>query len=106
MINRSTTTRCRRYYTDYAFQPVRDIAEASTTGHGTNIIAGVAVGMRSTAIPIVSVSAAVLASYHLGRTSGLGDTGHAAGLFGTAVATMGMLSTAVRGGDTSTVVTS
>ena len=82
-----------QYYTDYQFAPVRSIAAASTTGHGTNIIAGLAVGMTSTAIPVVTVSVAVLASYHLGRTSGLG-AGHSAGLFGTAVATMGMLSSA------------
>ena len=85
-----------QYYTDYAYKPVRDIAEASTTGHGTNIITGTAIGMRSTAIPTLTVSCAVLASYHLGRTTGLGAAGgHSAGLFGTAVATMGMLSTAV-----------
>lgn len=83
-----------QYYTDYVYAPVRSIAEASTTGHGTNIITGVAVGMKSTVIPCVTVSAAVIAAYHLGRTSGVGD-GHSAGIFGTAVATMGMLSSAV-----------
>ena len=82
-----------QYYTDYAYAPVQSIASASTTGHGTNIIAGLAVGMTSTAIPVVTVSIAVLTSYHLGRTTGLG-AGHNAGLFGTAVATMGMLSSA------------
>jgi len=86
---------CTQYFTDYAYPPVRSIARASETGHGTNIITGVAVGMKSTAIPALSVSAAVIAAYHLGRTSGLGaEDGHAAGLFGTAVATMGMLCTA------------
>ena len=54
---------------------------------------GVAVGMKSTVIPSITVSIAVIAAYHLGRTSGVG-TGHNAGLFGTAVATMGMLSSA------------
>lgn len=49
--------------------------------------------MKSTVVPVISVSFAVISSYHLGRTSGLGD-GHNAGLYGTAVATMGMLSTA------------
>jgi len=72
---------------------VRLIAAASTTGHGTNIIAGVAVGMQSTIVPVLAVSFAVISTYWLGRTSGLG-LGHNAGLFGTAVATMGMLSSA------------
>ncbi|CAB1114805.1 unnamed protein product [Ectocarpus sp. CCAP 1310/34] len=83
-----------QYYTDYVYAPVRSIAEASTTGHGTNIITGVAVGMKSTVIPCITVSVAVIAAYHLGRTSGVGE-GHSAGIFGTAVATMGMLSSAV-----------
>jgi Na+/H+-translocating membrane pyrophosphatase len=72
---------------------VRSVAAASTTGHGTNIIAGVAVGMQSTVVPVLAVSFAVISTYWLGRTSGLG-LGHNAGLFGTAVATMGMLSSA------------
>ena len=82
-----------QYYTDYQFEPVRSIAAASVTGHGTNIIQGVAVGMTSTAIPVLMVSVAVIAAYWLGRTSGLG-AGHSAGLLGTAVSTMGMLSSA------------
>jgi inorganic pyrophosphatase len=82
-----------QYYTDYQFEPVRSIAAASLTGHGTNIIQGVAVGMTSTAIPVLMVSVAVVCAYWLGRTSGLGS-GHNAGLLGTAVATMGMLSSA------------
>jgi H+-translocating diphosphatase len=83
-----------QYYTDYQYGPVRSIAAASVTGHGTNIITGVAVGMQSTAIPVLMVSFAVLSSYYLGLTSGLGHGGRNAGLFGTAVATMGMLSSA------------
>ena len=55
-----------QYNTDYAYAPVKSIAAASTTGHGTNIIAGVAVGMKSTAVPVVMVSVAVLVSYWLG----------------------------------------
>ena len=55
---------------------------------------GVAVGMKSVVIPTITVSVAVISAYHLGRTSGVGS-GHQAGLFGTAVATMGMLSSAV-----------
>ncbi|CAN0265427.1 unnamed protein product, partial [Discosporangium mesarthrocarpum] len=84
-----------QYYTDYVYPPVRSIAEASTTGHGTNIITGIAVGMKSTVVPCLTVSVAVLAAYHLGRASGVGGGGRSAGLFGTAVATMGMLSSAV-----------
>lgn len=83
-----------QYYTDYAFPPVQSIAEASTTGHGTNIIVGVSVGMKSTFIPTITVAIAVLMAYHLGASTGLGS-GRNAGLFGTAVATMGMLSNAV-----------
>jgi inorganic pyrophosphatase len=85
-----------QYYTDYKYAPVRKIAEASTTGHGTNIIAGVGVGMEATAMPVIVISIAVTAAYWFGKMSGLQDdqgepTG---GLFGTAVACMGMLSTA------------
>eukprot|EP00602_Paraphysomonas_sp_CaronLab_P000026 CAMPEP_0185026064 /NCGR_PEP_ID=MMETSP1103-20130426/9770_1 /TAXON_ID=36769 /ORGANISM="Paraphysomonas bandaiensis, Strain Caron Lab Isolate" /LENGTH=785 /DNA_ID=CAMNT_0027559509 /DNA_START=91 /DNA_END=2448 /DNA_ORIENTATION=+ len=83
-----------QYYTDYEYKPVRDIAASSVTGHGTNIITGVAVGMKSTVIPVVTVSIAVLTCYHLGASSGVGSP-RSAGLFGTAVATMGMLSSAV-----------
>ena len=82
-----------QYYTDYQYSPVQSIAAASETGHGTNIITGVSVGMISTCIPVLMVSFSVIASYWLGRTSGIGS-GHNGGLFGTAVATMGMLSSA------------
>jgi len=85
-----------QYYTDYAYSPVQSIAEASTTGHGTNIIVGVSVGMKATFIPTVTVAVAVLLAYHLGSSTNMGDdSGRNAGLFGTAVATMGMLSNAV-----------
>jgi H+-translocating diphosphatase len=83
-----------QYQTDYAYYPVQSIAEASTTGHGTNIIVGVSVGMKATLLPTITVAIAVLAAYHIGASSGIGD-GRNAGLFGTAVATMGMLSNAV-----------
>lgn len=83
-----------QFYTDYAHRPVQSIAEASTTGHGTNIIVGVSVGMKATFIPTITVACSVLMAYHLGASTGIGD-GRNAGLFGTAVATMGMLSNAV-----------
>lgn len=51
-----------QYYTDYAYGPVRGIAAASMTGHGTNIIAGISVGMESTALPVVVVCVALLSS--------------------------------------------
>jgi len=82
-----------QYYTDFNFPPVRQIAQASVTGHGTNVIAGLAVGMRATAIPVMIIVFALLSSYKLGRAA-FGGEAHA-GLFGTAVATMGMLSTVV-----------
>ncbi|NUN71205.1 MAG: sodium/proton-translocating pyrophosphatase, partial [Bacteroidetes bacterium] len=79
-----------QYYTEYKYRPVQSIAEASKTGPATNIIAGIAVGMESTGYPVLVISAALMSSYFLGETSGLQN----AGLFGTAVATMGMLGTA------------
>jgi K(+)-stimulated pyrophosphate-energized sodium pump len=79
-----------QYYTEYHYRPVKSIAEVSKTGAATNIIAGLAVGMESTGYPILAMSTALLSSYFLGEHSGL----QSAGLFGTAVATMGMLSTA------------
>ncbi|MEZ0120490.1 MAG: hypothetical protein SGVNAXEH_000627 [Holophagaceae bacterium] len=79
-----------QYYTEYKYRPVRAIAEASTTGPATNVIEGTAVGFESTWMPVVTLSAALLSSYYLGKTSGLPE----GGLFGTAVATMGMLASA------------
>lgn len=85
-----------KYYTDYKYEPVRTLALASSTGHGTNIIAGVSLGLESTALPVLVISVAIIFSFWLGHNSGLLDEAGnpTGGLFGTAVATMGMLSTA------------
>ncbi|HET7584174.1 MAG TPA: sodium-translocating pyrophosphatase [Gemmatimonadaceae bacterium] len=76
------------YYTEHRYRPVRNIADQSVTGAATNVIAGLAVGLESTSIPVLLISAAVIASYAVGASTGLPS----AGLFGTAVATIGMLS--------------
>ncbi len=76
------------YYTSKSYAPVKEIAKASETGHATNIIAGLAVGMQATAWPVVVIGAAILGSYW---TCG-GATG--GGLYGVAVAAVSMLSMA------------
>src|SRR5918999_1114390 len=83
------------YYTEHRFRPVRSIAESSQTGPATNIITGIAVGLECTALPTVVISAALIFSYHCGIWSGVTDAqGHPiGGLYGTAIATMGMLAT-------------
>jgi K(+)-stimulated pyrophosphate-energized sodium pump len=81
-----------QYYTEYRYRPTRSIALASTTGPATNIITGLAVAMECTALPVLAISAAILGSYYCGLR-GMPDT-PGAGLYGTAIATMGMLSTA------------
>ncbi len=76
------------YYTSKSYPPVREIAKASETGHATNIIAGLAVGMQATAWPVVVIAAAILASFWV---CGGADQG---GLYGVAVAAVSMLSMA------------
>ncbi len=85
-----------QYYTEYAYSPVKSIAQASQTGPATNIISGLAVGMQATVLPVFAIGIAIVVSYYVGRASGLtGPNGELiGGLYGTAVATMGMLSTA------------
>ncbi len=81
------------YYTSMSYRPVKSIARSSKTGAATNIITGIAVGMESTVLPVVFISIAIFLSYYLGQTSGLRELGFNGGLYGTAVATMGMLAT-------------
>jgi K(+)-stimulated pyrophosphate-energized sodium pump len=78
------------YYTEHRFRPVKSIADSSRTGPATNIISGLAVGLESTFAPVVVISLALWGSYTLGAMSGVAH----GGLYGTAVATIGMLSAA------------
>ena len=83
------------YYTESRYRPVRSIAESSQTGPATTIITGFAVGLECTALPTLIISMALMFSYYCGIWSGVTDAqGHPiGGLYGTALATMGMLAT-------------
>ncbi|TMF05955.1 MAG: sodium-translocating pyrophosphatase, partial [Chloroflexi bacterium] len=84
-----------QYYTSGAWRPVRDIAEASRTGPATNIIIGTAVGLETTAATAITIGIALVASFALGSEADIpGVGGFTTGVFGTAVATMGMLMSA------------
>jgi K(+)-stimulated pyrophosphate-energized sodium pump len=87
--------RITEYYTETRFRPVQNIAKASLTGPATNIIQGLAVGMETPAVPAVVIGTALLLSYYFG-VRGLEDvagiSNYAKGIYGTAIATMGMLS--------------
>ncbi len=78
-----------QYYTEYKYRPVRSIAEASKTGPATNIISGLAVGFECTGLPVIVISVALMGAYWCGKMALPGIAG--AGLYGTAIATMGML---------------
>jgi K(+)-stimulated pyrophosphate-energized sodium pump len=77
------------YFTSTSFGPVRHIASASQTGHATNIIAGLAVSMKSTGLPVLCISAAIYCAYALGGGF-RGDM--ASGLFAIALSAVAMLS--------------
>ena len=75
------------YFTSANYWPVQLIARASTTGHATNIIAGQAIGMLSTALPVLVIGSGILVSYYLNQSGG-----GSFGLYGVAIAAMAMLS--------------
>jgi K(+)-stimulated pyrophosphate-energized sodium pump len=76
------------YFTSKSFAPVKSIALSSTTGHGTNIIQGLAISMKSTALPVLVIVAAILAAFHLG-----GGAAHAGnGLYAISLTAVALLS--------------
>jgi K(+)-stimulated pyrophosphate-energized sodium pump len=84
-----------QFYTAGSYRPVREIAEASKTGPATNIISGTAVGFETTFLTAITIGIALFVSHWLGDQAGLvtSDGRNVGGIFGTAVATMGMLMT-------------
>ena len=91
-----------QYYTSGSWRPVKEIAKSSTTGPATNIITGLSIALESTALPVIAIIVALLASFGLGQMAAptdlpegvLSDTDKLVyGFYGTAVATMGMLAT-------------
>jgi len=76
------------YYTSTAYSPVKKIAKASETGAGTNVIAGIAVGLESTFLPVILIVTAIIVSYFFGEASAAHN-----GIYGIAVAAVAMLST-------------
>jgi K(+)-stimulated pyrophosphate-energized sodium pump len=87
-----------QYYTSGTYRPVREIAEASKTGPATTIISGLAVGFENTALPSIAIALALIGSYYLGglaAPAGFHTAGvNIYGIYGTAVATLGMLMSA------------
>ncbi len=84
------------YYTSHKYRPVKEIAEASTTGPAVNIISGFSVALESTALPVIVIVVALMFGFYFGGlfSSEAGVPYHLGGVYGTAVATMGMLSVA------------
>ena len=76
---------------------MQSIAHSSQTGHATNIITGLSVGLESTGLPVLVISVAIITSYYLGESSGITNSEGLpiGGLYGTAVATMGMFASGV-----------
>jgi K(+)-stimulated pyrophosphate-energized sodium pump len=83
-----------QYYTSGTHRPVREIAEACKTGPATTIISGLAVGFENTALPVICIVIALIAAYYLGSLAGPGHGVNIYGIYGTAVATLGMLMSA------------
>ncbi|HUT27766.1 MAG TPA: sodium-translocating pyrophosphatase [Methanomassiliicoccales archaeon] len=83
-----------QYYTAGEYRPVREIAKASETGAATNIITGISIGMETTALSVLAIALALIASFELGRSvTDVENLKFVYGLYGTAAATMGMLTT-------------